>query len=155
MPESAEYQALLALKTSLEGITTANGYETDVRYVLLHEEAAQSVPGFPAIELTNLGSTNDQSQWSNKNGVTMDVRLVLMLEQAGTGSEAAVGRFIADVFKRLMGDEPQFFGTTTTVARIGRVERIHSAEEHALSGAVMQVQLFFLHSMSDPFTLVT
>jgi hypothetical protein len=153
MPESADYQVLEALKTALSGITTANGYQTDVQLVDLYERFHDDIAVFPAISIGEMDTTEDQTQFSDYNVVRMRVGMVLMLETY-VDEHSAVGQFVADVKDRLFSEVPAYLGGLSKWIRVESVDRVHATEEDPRCGAVVIIQLLFRHPLQDAYTLI-
>ena len=156
MANSAEYQVLLALKAALEEITVANSYNTDVQLVELYEKFADQRPVFPCIAIAEIGTTEDQTRFGEKNEVTMTVVLSCAIETY-TNEHELVGEFVADIKKRLFADLPTFLPSITgggsRLITVERTERVHSTEEDPRAGADIFLSILFRHPIDDPYTL--
>jgi hypothetical protein len=153
MAVAAEHQIILALKSAMEDITTLNGYETEVRQVLLYDKGEGDVPVHPSILMATLGTTDDQTRFSNKNEVTLNILMRLTLETY-TEEHQAIANFVADVRKRLFSEGNIFLGGLARRVAVLSTERYHTDEDDPYSGADVVLAILFRHTHADPYTPV-
>jgi hypothetical protein len=158
MPNSREYQALDAMKTRLEGITTANGYETDVQLVQIFDEFPDQVREFPAILFKPLRTERPDNERLQRIDARIDVPLILLLETYEEGTRK-LSNFVADVEKRLTSD-PSTGALDTTLGGATKDLHVRSDERFQFeddagdrrAAALLEVQLVVRYAFGDPFT---
>jgi len=151
--DSAEYKVLLALRSQLEAITVANGFNVDVQAVQLYDKFHDEIPVHPSIMIGTIDSSEDQRTWSDYNAITLRVLMSLSIETYAD-EHKEVGEFVADVKKKLFAEIPMFLGGLSRWLRVDTVDRIHTDEDSGRAGALMVLTIYFRHPIQDPYTLI-
>jgi hypothetical protein len=160
MALSGEEQIVAALVTRLEGVTAANGFETDVGAVIRWDESNDWLGHDVAIVIVQASTDYDHADSFGQVQATVRVMLELTLANYDpTARETAVNNFLADVQKRLAPDPvnaavPLGDGTLCYDLRWGRADRFLRGGDTPRAGATMLVQLFTHLDRTDPYQIV-
>jgi len=158
MPDSREYAALLAMQTRLQGITVANGYETDVQLVQIYDEFPDHVAEFPAILFKPVRVERPDDERLNRVDARVSVPLVLLLETYEEGTRK-IANFVADVERRLTSD-PSTGAVDTTLGGATKDLHVRNDERFQLdedggsrrAAALVEVELVVRYALGNPYT---
>jgi hypothetical protein len=156
MPNSIEWGVLSGLKTRLETITTANGYETDVQVVDLIDRFADVSIEYPAVMFSPLRVRRPDDERLRRIDARMTVDLVLLLETFEDATRK-IGNFVADVEKALTTDlsgnlDSTLGGLTKDIHVLSDSRYQIDSEGGPRAAALVQIEVVFRYGAGNPYS---
>lgn len=150
--ETGEEKVIRFLKERLEGITSANGYMTDVQQVVRVDEYQPAHLQSPFILVAELSTDYDHNASFGLVEGEMTVLLELNLSSFDN-LQPNVSKFVADVQNRLADVTLIGDGTVVYDLTWSRAERFIRGGAHPRGGASMRISLRFRLDRSDAYVL--
>ena len=156
MPDSNEWVAFEALKSRLEDITVANGFETTVALVDPVDRWPDVVREYPAILFSPADTERDDGELLRRIVHKIRIDLALLMETWEDGTRK-MSNFVADVEKALTTRTDGALDSTLG----GAVKDLHvmsdvrfqiDSEGGPRAAAVLRIELVARHVAGDPYT---
>lgn len=151
MPEPIREEVLANLKTTLQGVTVANGYTYDVACVVRGEITPNRLQSFPAIVFDDLGETYDRL---NNNSHHKELRVGLLgVLKVTTGAtddvvRQACGNLLADIEQALMVDRCRGGFAVDTLLQSNDVESGEAVRPYAF--VVLELLAKYRTNLTNP-----
>jgi hypothetical protein len=149
MADTVEYSILDNITTTLQGVSTANGYNRNIKDATLDTQTFVSQHA-DAVYIESV----EQIKESKLNSVTECTLTVAVVCKAVDGSNLskAIADLSADVEKALCVDEKRSSNAVSTNIVAVR-DRWNSEEDPTEGGCVIEVEILYRHQRGDPYTV--
>lgn len=148
--DPVEERILENIKTTLTGINGAPTYNTTVKQVVEFEAWDDDLIT-PACMVLAEASQEEDSEFSDRQVVTLEFRIVAVLSQwTQSSARQATSRFAADIKLALLADITR--GGHARDTHITRTERFHyDVQGGPRAGIVLYGNVQFRHLRNDPY----
>ena len=135
-----------SIKTTLESITTANGFNVTVAEVRRGAHTPDSFNQFPALALLNV--TREREDFTGKQALaTLHLRIFGYVKVDAPGDYTELDKLLADVETALMS---RTYNSYRSEADVGTVQ-VYEGGAHDPDGAfVMEATVEYEYEMTDP-----
>lgn len=153
MADTILEQAMAALQTNLEAIKVSNGYETDVKQVLRMPGSGASRGSYPVINQWELQDTVQEGPGEQVPVLFVSRVKRVLLElwmRSRSDQPTDINNLIGDTIKAVKADHN--LGGLVIDMEIQTV-RIAVSDDSSLVGAEVDVNVWYRHRLSNPFSL--
>lgn len=152
---SVREDVLADIKSTLEGITTGNGYNHDVAAVVRGEVTPTMFKAFPVITFDDIGESYDRK---NNHSLHKELRVAvlgLLRINKHTGDDAvraAASNLLADIEKALMQDRCRGGNAIDTLLKSNDIESGEATSPYAF--VVLELVVTYRTNLTDPTSIV-
>lgn len=154
MATSVRESILASLKTALALISTANGYENNITGgVQRFNQNGNSLVTVPTIVVIGGSEEKSSKEAHNLTDCKLTVYLVAWARhdsESVVDTDTVVNSLILDVEKAIMVDVTR--GGKAVDTNVVNVEPLDSVEGQPYCGAILEVEIWYRHTITDPAT---
>ena len=152
---SVREDVLADIKTTLEGISVANGYNHDVASVTRGEVSVTLLKVFPAITFDDVGESYDRK---NNHSLHKELRVAVLgllkvsKHMGDDAVRAAASSLLADIERALMQDRCRGGNAIDTLLQSNDIESSEATSPYAF--VVLELLVKYRTSLTDPNSIV-
>ena len=153
MSTSVKESILANIKTALQAISIANGYNNDIAGgVQRYKQTGNDLAVLPTIIIIQGPEKKDPKAGYDRTNVHLSVFILVWARDAegGADTDTVVNSLVLDIEKALMADESR--GGNAVDTNVTDVEPLDSDEGQPFCGAILEVDIHFRHLVTDPAT---
>lgn len=154
MVDSIREKIIDNIKTSLEAITIANGYQADISNVQRWEQAGNDRKNTPCIVIVPGDETKDPGPDPDVTcHLPIDIEVWLRHDPRvyDFSTDELINRFLADVEKALMASNGHLRGGNAVTTTLLGNESFITAQGQAFVVLVVIIEILYQHNYDDPY----
>lgn len=153
MSNTVRENIFLNIKTTLEGITIANGYANTLASVQRWKQQGNPTKSSPTVIISAGAETKTPARSYNLTHCTLGVMLDVWVREAESStsdSEVILNSLLGDIEKAINVDITR--GGYARDTRIMSVANFETVDGEPKCGLIIELEIIYAHKQTDPYT---